>query len=270
MLDIVIKAVQEASLAVMEVYQENKIDVTYKEIDSSPVTKADEISNTIIRNALACVFSYPILSEESLDDLSRLDASCVWILDPLDGTKEFIAKRDEFTINLALVENGVPIFGVISIPSQNRIYYATQHQGAYLLCDDTHTPIHVGDSHDLNKNIKFAVSRSHRDPWVSHVMKEMQGCEFIPSGSAMKYCAIADGRMDASIRKTPLYEWDIAAADCILTEAGGLITNLSGERFRYNQRNSLITTGIVASSHTLHAPLLSLLKESLRSEHEST
>ena len=85
----------------------------------------------------------------------------------------------------------------------------------------------------------------------------------------MKYCAIADGRMHASIRKTPLCEWDIAAADCILSEAGGLITNGSGERFTYNQRNPLITSGIIASSHTLHTPLLSLLNDLLRSEHES-
>ncbi|HBI21407.1 MAG TPA: 3'(2'),5'-bisphosphate nucleotidase CysQ [Legionella sp.] len=256
-LALAIAAVQEACLVVMDHYDSDRVEYTNKMASKSPVTQADLDANRMICNRLEKSFNYPVLSEENKDNLSRLSANTIWILDPLDGTKEYIAKNGEFSINLALVENGYPVLGVIAHPIKNRIYYASKNQGAFIRCNKKNTRIHVRNNTTLN-NLTVAVSRSHMDACVTSAIDRMDNCQQISMGSALKYCAVAEGGIDATIRKTPLHEWDIAAADCIVREAGGVITHFSGASLLYNKEKTLIDEGIIVSNPCLHTQLLSL------------
>lgn len=257
MIQKVISCISQAAKAVLEIYN-NSHDITVKD-DGSPLTQADLISNKIITGYLSANFPYPILSEETEDDLARLKEDRAWIVDPLDGTKEFIAKNDEFTINIALVEKQRPILGVISVPAKNTIYYAVKGQGAYMQKNGKDIPITCSQIKDLNK-ARLTVSRSHLNPQLKEILQQ-HITDFIVKGSAVKYCAIAANEADASLRKMPLMEWDICAADCILTEAGGLITDFTGKKIWYNQAYTKQEHGIVASNGLLHPLLLELIKE---------
>jgi 3'(2'), 5'-bisphosphate nucleotidase len=247
--------ISEAAKAVLEIYNNSHNTITKD--DGSPLTQADLISNKIITDFLSTNFNYPILSEETEDDLARLEADKVWIVDPLDGTKEFIARNGEFTINIALVEKQRPILGVISVPAKNTIYYAVKGQGAYMRKDNKDIPITCSQIKNL-KDARLTVSRSHLNPQLKEVLQQ-HITDFIVKGSAVKYCAIAANEADASLRKTPLMEWDICAADCILTEAGGLITDFTGKKICYNQTHTKQEHGIVASNDLLHPLLLELI-----------
>ncbi|MDX2345336.1 MAG: 3'(2'),5'-bisphosphate nucleotidase CysQ [Legionella sp.] len=254
-LEIGIQAVIEASKAVMRIYQSGlDVSKTYKS-DKSPVTEADLASNHMICEILQANTAYPILSEEQKTAEFLLDQKTRWILDPLDGTKEFLAQREEFTINLALVEENTPLIGIVAVPAKQRIYYAIKSQGAYLLQNQKQTKLQVASKANLEK-LRVAVSRSHLDAQVTQVMNQLDDCERLSLGSAFKYCAVADGSINTTFRKTPLHVWDVAAADCIVQEAGGMMTNLKGQPFCYHQEKTLIEEGVLVANLALHSMLL--------------
>ena len=252
-----LEAIQLASAKVLQIYQQADIRTTYKKEDCSPLTEADLASDQIIVNYLTKQFSYPILSEERAENHERFLSSRVWVLDPLDGTKEFLAKKAEFTINLALLENNQPVLGLVSCPVQRRIYYAVAEEGAYLVDNQKKQRIRVGNRRQLS-NLKITVSRSHFDESLNSVLQQIPEHSLHSLGSALKYCAIAEGSMDLTLRKTPLHEWDIAASDCIIREAGGQITNWLGERLTYNRPHTLFDEGIIASNGFLNQLITSL------------
>ncbi len=258
-LAVVLECVEVSSKAIMEIYSSTALVNVQKKADKSPVTKADLISNQIISDMLSSAFSYPLLTEESRDDLSRLGSPVIWMIDPLDGTKEFLSKIDEFTVNIALVKDKRSILSAISIPAENTFYYAIQGAGAYVKHNGIEKKI-VCSSVSALKETRLSVSRSHLNPQLDQLLKNTDILHFIPMGSALKYCAIAGAEADASLRKTPLMEWDICAADCILTEAGGVITDFSGSRLSYNQKTPIFDRGIVASNSLLQASLLDLVR----------
>lgn len=257
-LSVVMQAVQEAAVAILPLYQSSGLQIEMK-LDQSLVTEADHLSNRIICECLSAAFPFPILSEENADDLSRLDAEYVWVIDPLDGTKEFIHQNDEFTINVALVKAGRPVLGVVAIPALGLIYHAVRGAGAFLIEKGCSRQIHVSSVSDLS-NMRLAVSRSHFSADLKAVLERHHLNQFVQKGSALKYCSIADGSCDASLRKTLLSEWDICAADCVLTEAGGRITDCAGQPLQYNRENVVLDRGIVASNGVLHEALLVLVK----------
>jgi 3'(2'), 5'-bisphosphate nucleotidase len=255
----ILSVLQQTSEVVKKIYAEAEYAIIHKK-DKSPLTQADIESNKIIIDALKQYSDYPILSEEDPDDLTRLNHEYVWLVDALDGTKEFIHRNGEFTVNIALIRAGRPIFGAISVPEQNLIFYGLEGKGAFV-CDlelIKRKRIYCSKIRGL-KTSSLAVSRSHLNPHLKALLESEGLTQFIPMGSAMKYCAIAQGKLEGSIRKTPLMEWDIAASDCILREAGGKITNFLGENLVYNKVYPEFAAGIIASNKFIHADLFNMV-----------
>ena len=244
----------EAGLVVKTYYNSN-ISVFIKE-DKSPVTKADLASNEYIIKSLCEIDSnIPILSEESFVDWNiRKNWSKYWLVDPLDGTKEFIKQNGEFTINIALIENNQPILGVIYVPILSMLYYASKKNGSYkLLSNDkiyslsNSTKIHTSSKNQSDKYYIFG-SRSHMNKkfenWVS---KNFINYELIKKGSSLKFCELAEGKADLYPRFGPTSEWDTAAGHVILEEAGGKIESIDHKKIFYNLSNSVINPSFIAS-----------------------
>ena len=206
--------------------------------DNSPVTDADKGADEIIRAYLGTLFpNAGFLTEESLDDGSRFSKEGVFIVDPVDGTKEFVSRNGQFTINIAYCVNHEIVAGVIRVPLYNVAYYAIKGQGAFKKEDDK-DPVRIHVS-DRTKNIRVCCSISHnldseKAFYKAHrnIIKE----DPTPIGAARKFCLIAEGVYDLSVRFSGgTKEWDVAAGDIILTEAGGCMLDLDGEKLTYNR-----------------------------------
>lgn len=243
-LDVVLDTAVKAGEVIMEIYEHDDFGVEIKS-DSSPLTKADKAANTLICEALSKHFPYySILAEESVDDLSRLRERYCFIVDPLDGTKEFIKRNGEFTVNIALSFDGKPILGVIYIPVTKTLYYAYSGGGAYKSINGgEHEPIHVSDR---ITNLIVMNSRSHGgDTRLSDLLERNKNKigSLVTSGSSIKGCHIADGTADIYYRYGYTMEWDTAAMQCICEEAGAEFRQMDGSLMTYNRRNSLNEKG---------------------------
>ena len=239
--NIAIKAGEE----ILKYYTED-IHVTHKD-DSSPLTKADLASNKIIMNALQQLDStIPILSEESLVEWKeRKNWTKYWLVDPLDGTKEFIRQNGEFTVNIALIENNKPILGVIFTPVKFDLYFAQKNYGSYKINSSSKlinlqeaVKIFVANKSSIEKIIG---SRSHSnqtfDSWVN---QNFPNSEIVQAGSSLKFCLIAEGAADIYPRFGPTSEWDIAAGHIIVNEAGGRVNTFENTEINYNQKEDLL------------------------------
>lgn len=214
----IIGTARKAGEAILEFYKDD-IEVTSKD-DDSPLTKADLAAHHIIIDALSEIDpETPVISEESgVPDYNiRKDWNKFWIVDPLDGTKEFIKKNGEFTVNIALIENGVPVLGVVYLPAKDVCYYATVEQGAFKIDDTGETSRIVSEPADKTKPLTVMQSRSHGSDKLEGVLAE-QGMtigEAIQAGSSLKFCLVAEGKADIYPRMGPTMEWDVAAGDCV-------------------------------------------------------
>ncbi|MDI9515141.1 MAG: 3'(2'),5'-bisphosphate nucleotidase CysQ [Clostridiaceae bacterium] len=225
---------------ILEIYREG-FTVDYKE-DDSPVTEADKTSNELIVQGLKDEYpQIPVLAEESADDLSRLSKEYCFIVDPLDGTKEFVKKSGEFTVNIALARSGVPIAGLIYAPILREYYYASENQGAWWHKEkEKERPLRVSDR---TGDIRLAVSRSHRTRELDRLI-EVNGIKnIIVAGSAYKGCLFARGDVEAYYRFGKTMEWDTAPMQIIAVEAGGIFMGMNGRPFTYNKANSENPTG---------------------------
>ena len=230
-------------------------DISFK-ADRSPLTKADLASNKFIINSLSNLKSdIPILSEESLIDWNiRKNWLRYWLVDPLDGTKEFINHNGEFTVNIALIEKNEPVLGVIYAPSLSILYYASKENGSYKLsCDQTinslsdSIPIYANHKKYSDHLFVFK-SRSHaNDEFESWVENNVDDYELIQKGSSIKFCEIAEGKADLYPRFGSTSEWDIAAGHIILMEAGGVINSIDDKKILYNNKESVINPHFIAS-----------------------
>ncbi len=242
---------------ILEIYNSEDFDITEKkdqEGNTSPLTRADLAANSVIVIGLKESFpDIPILTEEGKDDKKRQDSSMVWIIDPLDGTKEFIKKNGEFTVNIALVQDGRPIIGVIYVPVTDELYYATEGKGSFYQDQG----IKVSSTSDP-KYMEIAVSRSHQSEKLRKLMKRFR--EAVVTGSSVKGCLVAKGEADLYPRLGPVNEWDICAMDIIIKEAGGRMTDLDGKELIYNQENPLKKSGFLASNNRNHNELLEIIK----------
>lgn len=234
---------------------DNKKHIKIK-LDQSPVTIADLASHHEIVNGLnniivdGCKFILPILSEENteLSTTARKQWQDYWLVDPLDGTKQFINKKDEFCINIALISNSRPILGVIYAPCTDTVYYGIRGHGAFKVISNSKAEkIQSKKIHIINgkANLTITTSRSHAKPsrhydFIEKLSKAIDKFTTIHSGSAIKFGLIAEGSADIYPRFGFTYEWDTAAGDCILQEAGGKLFTLDGNEFLYNQKDSLI------------------------------
>jgi len=229
-----------AGKRIVEVYG-GSYKVDYKS-DNTPVTTADLAAHTVIVEALQKLTpSLPVLSEESDGVLfeERHQWSTYWLVDPLDGTREFLRRNGEFSVNIALIHENRPIAGVIVAPVLDIAYFATHSFGAYKQVGDGEAqPIHVRTA---PSTVTVARSRSPTvGPRLQHFLDELGEYDEIPMGSALKSCLVAEGAADIYARLGPTGEWDTAAAQCIVEEAGGYIRDLHSRNLTYNLRESLI------------------------------
>lgn len=239
---------KQAGEAIMEIYQRD-FQIDYKD-DKSPLTEADTKSNEIICEALEKLYpEIPMLSEENKEVLfeDRRDWEYYWCIDPIDGTKEFIKKNDEFTVNIALIHNNTPILGVVYAPAIDKMYIAKKNEGAFL--NGERLPLQTNN----NKKEKLYVvaSKSHlSDETQAFIDKlETKKVEQVSKGSSLKLCMVAEGSADVYPRIAPTMEWDTAAADAIVRESGKMtyqynskfnIENLTLEKpMVYNKKNLL-------------------------------
>ncbi len=226
--------------------------------EDDPVTVADHAANTFIVEQIQKTFPDDgILAEETTDDRSRLEKRRCWLIDPLDGTKEFINKNGEFSIMVALVEDHRPVVGMVYWPPMDKLYYAAKGFGAWLEHRGERRRLHVSAT-DRVEALKFIVSRSHRHPVITEMLEVLGIQEEIPSGSGgIKIGRIAEQEADLYLSFSAPGErttkvWDICAADILLHEAGGRYTDLAGNLYRYNLEGIDNPGGILASNGVVH------------------
>lgn len=249
--------------AIMEVYGGSDFNIEMKE-DNSPLTLADKASNSIIVDGVKD-FGIPVLSEES-PEISweiRKDWERYWLIDPLDGTKEFIKRNDEFTVNIALIENSEPILGVVYLPVLKQLYFALKDYGAYKLEKVEQKDLNEEDfeqllkksmklpDHRKGEGIRVVASRSHLSQETEDFIRELKGkgekIDLVPAGSSLKLCLIAEGKADVYPRMGPTMEWDIAAGHVIINESGGSVLKLDDTPLNYN-KPELLNPWFIAKS----------------------
>ncbi len=232
-----LEAAKSAGEKILEVYSKD-FSVIYK-LDQSPVTEADVMANHVILEILKSNFPEDaFLSEEVADDASRFIKKRCWIIDPLDGTKEFIKKNGEFSVSIGLVENNQVILGVIFIPVRGRFYYAIKDQGAYRL-EDGGEPIKLSVSTRI-KPFNLLISRSHPSKKTLALQKihAKDILSVTEMGSAIKGCLIAEGLYDVYYNFGHSMKWDTCAMECIVQEAGGIMRRLDHQPIDYNEKET--------------------------------
>jgi 3'(2'), 5'-bisphosphate nucleotidase len=229
--------------------------------DLSPVTAADELSEAAILEGLARVLpGVPVVSEESLERAPGHIGASVVIVDPLDGTKEFLAGRDEFTVNVGIVTHGVPVAGIIAAPAQGLLWRGVVGGGAERLKLDTAAaagdPIAIRTRAAPDRMV-VATSRSHLDPHTQAFLARLGPVEPYPCGSSVKFCQLAQGAADLYPRLAPTHEWDIAAGCAILAAAGGRVTDPDGQPLRFGQPDkNFLVPGFIAWGDPAKAALM--------------
>ncbi|HWJ04988.1 MAG TPA: 3'(2'),5'-bisphosphate nucleotidase CysQ [Steroidobacteraceae bacterium] len=239
--------VADAGRAILEVYG-GAHEVEYK-ADDSPITRADRAAHEILASGLRRLTpDIPVLSEESAAEHAvevRRHWRELWLVDPLDGTKEFIGRNGEFTVNVALIRDQVPVLGVVAAPVLGLVYGGAQGLGAFVA--------HAGGS---DRPIRTRVpaanplvvvgSRSHRGDSLDGLLARLGPHELRPMGSSLKFCLVAEGSADFYPRLGPTSEWDTAAAQAVVEAAGGRVVTLDGAPLRYNARDTLLNPHFLA------------------------
>ena len=234
----VIELAKQAGSVIMEVYNTD-FDIQIKN-DKSPVTEADTKANQVIDDGLLKITpDIPILSEEGRDipfeERSKWES--FWLVDPLDGTKEYIKKNDEFTVNIAYMQNNLPVFGVVYAPALNEMYWGSIEKGAFKsVAGDSFNPIRVKS--EINNPVQIATSRSHPSSKMDNFLAQFDTFDLHRMGSSLKICSVADGRVHFYPRLGPTMEWDTAASHAVINSAGGeLIKYGTNKPLEYNKRN---------------------------------
>jgi len=261
----------EAGAAISEVYH-TKFEVSYKE-DRSPLTMADQRSHTIILSRLQELsLQIPVLSEEGRDiPYEEREAwKYFWLVDPLDGTKEFVKRNGEFTVNIALIRGDKPAAGLIYIPEKKTYYFAAQGLGAYKVTSDDIALAELsfddllsiakrlsagGRTVQSGRPLRIIGSRSHaskeNEDFIKAMREQYADVEILSAGSSLKFCLVAEGVADVYPRFGPTMEWDTAAGQCIVEESGGAVVDKSRKRLTYNKESLLNSDFIVCGSESL-------------------
>ena len=247
LLDAVRAVAGRAAERILAVYH-SAFEVALKP-DDSPLTEADLASHHAIVEGLGRLApDVPILSEESadVDFATRSRWTRYWLVDPLDGTREFVKRNGEFTVNVALIERRVPVLGVVTAPVTGVAYAAARGLGAHRYDADAAAGRRLAVRAPAPRPWRVAASRSHTDPRTEAFIRNLGPAERVSIGSSLKLCLVAEGRIDVYPRFGPTSEWDTAAAQCVLTEAGGQVTGLDLEPLRYNTRDSFLNPYFLA------------------------
>lgn len=238
---IAIRTAEDAAKEILQVYNSSDFQVDVKG-DNSPLTLADRRSHEVIESFLKET-GIPILSEEGKDIPydTRKHWKYFWLIDPLDGTKEFIKRNGEFTVNIALIENQKPILGVVSVPVTGDIYYAYRQGGACHRQPGFESPLHkTSQANLLKKGLRIVASRSHMNEETENFIQKLDSPQLISAGSSLKFMLLASGAADVYPRFAPTMEWDTAAPHAILNEIGLKVYRQdSGEELVYNKPDLL-------------------------------
>jgi 3'(2'), 5'-bisphosphate nucleotidase len=235
---------KQAGAAIINVYESDDrrdFGATTK-IDNSPITEADLRSHKIIVDGLTALTPHwPVLSEESaaISFDVRSQRQTYWLVDPLDGTKEFVSRNGEFTVNIALIHDHAPVFGVVYVPVTDALYVGGKDYGAFKQVSDSELlAIHAtSPSHTPPRVVG---SRSHRGAELDAYLANLGAHELVSMGSSLKFCLIAEGQADLYPRLGPTSEWDTAAAQAVVEGAGGIVCTLDGQPLRYNTKADLL------------------------------
>jgi 3'(2'), 5'-bisphosphate nucleotidase len=247
----VINIAKASGDAIMKIYSTD-FDVTRKN-DNSPLTQADLAAHIIICNALNQLTpNIPILSEESetIDFETRQVWQQYWLIDPLDGTREFVKRNGEFTVNIALIDRHESVLGVIYAPVTESLYFASKGHGAFKQVKSNSAQKIMAKSTNI-QHVTIAGSRSHSNDKMQKFLLNLENVsdnalELISMGSSLKTCLVAEGLADVYPRLGPTSEWDTAAAHCVLIEAGGDVVDVNGARLLYNNKPSLLNPDFFA------------------------
>jgi len=237
--------VHQAGEAIMQVYQTADFGIETKK-DDSPVTKADLDAHYLLVDGLAKLTPHiAIVSEE--DPASQIvpqTHNCYWLIDPLDGTKEFINCNGQFTVNLALIEDNAPSFGFVSTPIDQTLYWGGKHLGAWRLRDNALEPL---NTQACQTPMRVVASKSHLNDATRDFITNLGPTTLVQAGSSLKLLRIAEGEADIYPRLAPTCEWDTAAAQALLEGAGGKVTQVDGSPMEYGKAN-ILNPHFVASS----------------------
>jgi 3'(2'), 5'-bisphosphate nucleotidase len=236
-----------AGNAIMKVYA-GEFAVERKD-DNSPLTAADLAAHRAIIDGLHVLTpQIPVLSEESAVQASWDERRCwarYWLVDPLDGTREFVKRNGEFTVNIALIHGHEPVLGVVYAPALDEMYWAWRGGHAYVAAKEQSGKVDLRTRRRAEP-LMIAGSRSHADPRLTAALAVLGPHELKPLGSSLKFCRAARAEVDLYIRYGPTSEWDTAAGQCVLEQAGGGVTDLAGARLRYNTKESLLNPDFLA------------------------
>jgi 3'(2'), 5'-bisphosphate nucleotidase len=242
----VIDLAHAAAQRILAIY-DTAFDVEHK-ADASPLTAADLASHHCIVDGLrALTPDIPVLSEESADTVAaaqRRQWQTLWVVDPLDGTREFVKRNGEFTVNIALVHAGAAVFGVIQQPVTGALWHGGAGLGAFR--HDRDDVVAIRCRQPARAPLRVAASRSHRDVRTEAFLQRMGDTQPLPQGSSLKFCRIAEGALDVYPRFGPTSEWDTAAGQAIVEAAGGQIVDPRGRPLRYNQRDTVLNGDFIA------------------------
>ena len=250
----VIEISKMAGKAILDIY-DTDIEVFSKE-DKSPLTKADLAAHNIICKELSRISSLPILSEENklLPWPERSKWHSYWLIDPLDGTKEFIKRNGEFTVNIALIEEHEPVFGVVYAPVLDACYWGAKEQGAYVEIKAKKSKLKPTEPASL-ENLRVVGSRSHTSPDMESFLKNFTDYEIVPKGSSLKLCMVAEGSADIYPRLGLTSEWDTAAGHAVVNAAGGYVCLLDGSPLKYNAEADILNPYFLVLSRKLFMTL---------------
>jgi len=244
-----VEAVIAAGKAVMEIYKRD-FSSTLKE-DNSLLTEADIKSNEIIQQIISDS-QYPILSEESIDNKERLKCKKIWIVDPLDGTSDFVNRTDEFTIMIALIENNKPILGIVYWPVKNVIFLAQEGDGAYKFAEDKWLKLEINDVSELER-CRCVGSRHHLLEKERNFLTKLRISQFTQRGSSLKVMDICSGKAELYFTITDkIKQWDTCASYCLIKEAGGKMTDMFGADLKYNTFTTNHPNGILVTNGVIH------------------
>ena len=239
--------VMEAGRRIMPFYR-GHVAVSVKQ-DASPLTAADLAAHHFLVESLPAILpGTPVISEESAPEshLLACNSDRFWLVDPLDGTKEFLKATDEFTVNVALVENGRPILGAVHAPALDVTYYASAEGGAWRESANR-APTRLATRRADIARLAVVASKDHAGPMVKAMLDRLSHPALRSMGSSLKFCLIAEGSADLYFRDVPTMEWDTAAAQCVVESAGGSVCSLDGKALRYGKAGlknpSLMTSG---------------------------
>ena len=225
---------KKASESVMDIYLTNRV-LHEEKFDGSPLTEADLSSNRVILGGLKKLgLNFPILSEEG-KNTSEENIETFWLVDPLDGTKEFLNRSDEFTINIALIHKGLPVLGVVNAPAKEEMFIGISGLGSYKISKGTSNQIFTNNIG--TETLRITVSRNHQDKnditFIEKAKKIFKNVDIIAAGSSIKLCRVAEGKADIYCRMGMTYQWDIASGQAVVESAGGIVKSLKSKRLKY-------------------------------------